>query len=36
MAEAGVRAIIGTGRDEAPRTQVFDCELVLRRSCGCS
>jgi len=35
MAEAGVRAIIGTGRDEPPRTQVFDCELVLRRSCGC-
>ncbi|OFI37195.1 LacI family transcriptional regulator [Arthrobacter sp. SW1] len=35
MAEAGVRAIIGSGRDEAPRTQVFDCELVLRASCGC-
>ncbi|WP_441433988.1 LacI family DNA-binding transcriptional regulator [Arthrobacter sp. RAF14] len=35
MAEAGVRAIIGAGRDEPHRNQIFDCELVLRRSCGC-
>ena len=35
MAEAGVRAIIGAGRDEPSRNQVFDCELILRRSCGC-
>jgi LacI family transcriptional regulator len=35
MAKAGVRAIIGAGRDEPPRTQVFDCELLLRTSCGC-
>jgi LacI family transcriptional regulator len=34
MAEAGVAAIIGSGRDEPARKQVFDCELVLRRSCG--
>lgn len=35
MAEAGVRAIIGAGRDEPSRNRVFDCELILRRSCGC-
>ncbi|MDP5227400.1 MULTISPECIES: LacI family DNA-binding transcriptional regulator [Arthrobacter] len=35
MAEAAVRAIIGSGRDDPARIQVFPCELVLRRSCGC-
>ncbi|NVN00551.1 LacI family DNA-binding transcriptional regulator [Arthrobacter sp. SDTb3-6] len=36
MAEAGVKAIIGPGRNTPPQSLVFDCELVLRRSCGCT